>query len=300
MYVLRSANDPAIIANSRGMRSALESCHKAARENGPVLFLGEIGTGKLLLATYLHRLNSRADKPFLIIDCTDPQDRITDLLDDQNCFGNKLKFLAGGTLYLQEIASLDLQQQATLHEICLQAETYKIRVFASSIQNIHLLMYDKAFDSNLYQYFSQREVFIPPLRQRREDLPAIIEHFISILNSKLRKAIQGLTPQVEQLFLNYRWPENVEEVKHILTRAMILANEPFIGQRHLTEYLGQLGEDEKPSYDVMPLERMEEILLTTALNRYGYTLEGKKRAARALNISLATLYNKVKRYNLKE
>lgn len=287
----------AIIGASKGLRTAMEGCRKAARENDPVLFQGEIGTGKLLLATYLHEEGAQAEKPFFIVDCAQPQGMIRKLLSEDFDL-SYFQFIIGGSIYFREVASLNLMDQARLYKFCLRIESLKVRVFLSSSQNIHLLMVDKAFDQDLYRYTGQWEISVPPLRQRKEDVPLLIEHFLTGLNLRLRKSVQGLTPQAEQMLISYRWPGNIEELEHILTRAIILGNEPFISQRHLNGYLTSSGDEGSVSHDVMPLERMEEILLRSALERYGYTLEGKKRASRALNISLATLYNKVKRYNL--
>ena len=287
-----------IIGTSKGLRNALEVCRKAAKEKDPVLFQGEVGTGKLLLATYLHDEGAQPDKTLYIVDCAQPHGIIQKLLsEDFNI--NYFEFLNGGSLYFREVASLSLEDQKRLYHFCLRIEPLKIRIFLSSSQNIHFLMLDKAFDQNLYRYVGQWEISIPPLRQRKEDIPLLIEHLIKNLNLRLRKSVQGLTPQAEQILTSYRWPGNIEELEQVLTRAIILGNEPYISQRHLRGYL--LSSDyENTINDVMPLDRMEEILLKSALERYGYTLEGKKRAARALNISLATLYNKVKRYNLNE
>lgn len=294
---IQSVANPMIIGTSKGMRLALEACRKAACDNYPILFQGEIGTGKFLLATFIHH-ESGLDKPFFVVDCADPTGSISDLLSDALEWERRLRFLQGGTIYFREVASLTLVQQARLYELCTAAVSLGIRVLLSSSQNIHLLVYEQAFDPRLYSLVSQHEIAIVPLRQRCEDLPLLTEYLIKRLNLSLRKSIQGLTPRVEQVFMGYHWPGNVEEVQHVLTRAMLLATEPYIEERHLTEYLGQMGDDFLHTPEVMSLERMEEILLRSALNRYGSTLEGKKRAARALNISLATLYNKVKRYNL--
>jgi len=288
---------PLIVGKSKGLRVALESCRKAAAETDPVLIQGELGTGKLLLATYLHCESSRHEQPFMLMDCGDANGGITELLS-QSTMAGPWEFLKGGTLYFNEVASLTLAQQVALYELCLMLQSLDIRVLLGSSQNIHLLMYDKAFDSKLYHLVSPWEVSLPPLRQRTEDLGLLVEYFIKNLNLRLRRSVQGLTPQVEEIFAAYRWPENIDELQHVLARAIIVSNDPFIGQRHLTEYLSQMGDESRQTPDIMPLDRMEEILLRTALNRYGYSLEGKKKAARALNISLATLYNKVKRYNL--
>lgn len=135
------------------------------------------------------------------------------------------------------------------------------------------------------------------MRQRKEDILPLAHHYIEVYNRKLRKSIQGLTPQAEEVLLAYGWAGNVEELKQVIARAVMSADESHISQRHLNVNLG-LAEGTEMYHLVMPLERMEEILLRSALKRHGFSLEGKKRAARALNISLATLYNKLKRYNI--
>lgn len=291
--------EPNIIGESKGIRQALEGCKKAAKENDPVMFQGEISTGKLLLASFLHHESHRSKELFLVVDCSERKGIIENMIDPDFDLST-LNILAGGCIYFREIASLGLDEQAQIFDTILKLEAKGIRVLLSSSQNVHLLMVDRAFHKGLYQYASQWEIAIPPLRQRKEDILPLANHYISILNLKLRKSVQGLTPQAEQVLLSYRWPGNVEELEQILTRAIIASNESYISQRHLTGNLASFEVDGAFIHDVMPLERMEEILLRGALERYGFTLEGKKRAARALNISLATLYNKVRRYNLNE
>lgn len=296
-YLIQSLTQPNIIGESKGLRQALEGCKKAAKESDPVMFQGEISTGKLLLASYLHLESQRSNEPFFVVDCTERKGIIREMISPGFDL-ETLNILTGGCIYFREVTSLNLDEQAYLFDTIQKFEAKSIRVFLSSSQNVHLLMVDKAFDKGLYRYASQWEIAIPPLRQRKEDILPLVNHYIEVLNLRLRKSVQGLTPQAEQILLSYRWPGNVEELEQILTRAIIVTNESYISQRHLTENLASSGEGEVFTHGVMPLERMEEILLRSALERYGFTLEGKKRAARALNISLATLYNKVKRYNL--
>lgn len=296
-YLIQSLTQPDIIGESKGLRQALEGCKKAAKESDPVLFQGEISTGKLLLASYLHLESPRSGEPFFVVDCTERKGIIREMISPDFDL-EALDFLTGGCIYFREVTSLSLDEQVHLFDTIQRLESKRIRIFLSSSQNVHLLMVDKAFDKGLYNYASQWEIAILPLRQRREDILPLVQHYIAILNMKLRKSVQGLTPQAEQILLSYRWPGNIAELEQILTRAIIVTNESHISQRHLTENLTSSGEDGMLSHGVMPLERMEEILLRSALERYGFTLEGKKRAARALNISLATLYNKVKRYNV--
>ena len=299
-YLIQSlTQQPNIIGESKGLRQALEGCKKAARESDPVMFQGETSTGKLLLACYLHLESQRSDKPFFIVDCTEGNGMIHKMISP-NFDLESFNTLTGGCIYFREVTSLSLDEQARLFDIIQALESKRIRIFLSSSLNVHLLMVDKAFNKGLYRYANQWEIAIPPLRQRKEDILPLVKHYIHVLNLKLRKSVQGLTPQAEQILLSYRWPGNVEELEQVITRAIIVSNESHITQRHLAENLISSDTEGAFTHGVMPLERMEEILLRGALERYGFSLEGKKRAARALNISLATLYNKVKRYNLNE
>ncbi|AFM00846.1 sigma-54 interacting regulator [Desulfitobacterium dehalogenans ATCC 51507] len=285
-----------IIGESKGLRQAIEGCRKAAKENDPVMFQGEVSTGKLLLAGFLHKESERSHQPLLIVDCIKDEDMIREILAPGFDI-NQLCPYEGGSIYFREVASLSLEEQNLLYRALERIEKKKFRIFLSSSQNIHLMRLEKAFDPDLYDYVSQWEISIPPLRLRKEDILPLVHHYIRVFNLELRKSIQGLTPQAEEVLLSYRWPGNVEELKQIINRAMHVANESHISQRHLSDNLG-ISKEDGFGHGVMPLERMEEILLRSALERYGFTLEGKKRAARALNISLATLYNKLKRYNL--
>lgn len=285
-----------IIGESKGLRQAIEGCRKAAKEKDPVMFQGEVSTGKLLLAGLLHKESMHAQKPLLVVDCIKDEGMMSEMLNPSFDI-NKLHYFEEGSIYFREVASLNLEKQNQLFATLERIEKMKIRAFLSSSQNIHVMRLEKAFDPDLYDYVSQWEITIPPLRQRKEDILPLIHHYIRVFNLRLRKSIQGLTPQAEEILLSYRWPGNVEELEQIICRAMNISNESHISQRHLSDNLG-VSKGDGFNCGVMPLERMEEILLRSALERYGYTLEGKKRAARALNISLATLYNKLKRFNL--
>lgn len=285
-----------IIGESKGLRQAVEGCRKAAKEKVPVIFLGEVSTGKLLLAGFLHKESKNEQKPMLVIDCIKDRLMLQTILNPGSA-QQLLRHFEEGSIFFREVTSLSLEDQKRLLDFLQLIEGMKIRALLSSSQNIHLMRLDKTFDPDLYDYVSQWEISIPPLRQRKEDILPLASYFINIYNCKFRKSVQGLTPQAEETLLEYRWPGNVGELKQIISRAMQITNGSHISQRHLSENLG-IAREEEFSIGVMPLERMEEILLRSALERYGFTLEGKKRAARALNISLATLYNKLKRYNL--
>lgn len=295
MSVLIQAMTRSIVGDSKGLRLALEECRKAAKQKEPVLFQGEMSTGKLLLANYLWSISEKSHKLLLVVDCHDTL--VVKEILQPDYLKNYVANYNVGTIYLREIVGLSQDQQKKLLPLLVGLEEEGIRIFFSSKHNIHLLKLEKLVDPELYEYACQWEISLPPLRQRKEDILSLAHHYIEIYNRKLRKSIQGLTPQAEEVLLSYRWVGNVEELKQIICRAVMIADESHISQRHLNENMG-FSEGMEMYHLVMPLERMEEILLRSALKRHGFTLEGKKRAARALNISLATLYNKLKRYNI--
>ncbi len=295
MSVLIQAMTRSIVGDSKGLRLALEECHKAAKQKEPVLFQGEMNTGKLLLANYLWSLSEKSHKPLFVVDCHDTP--IVEKLLETDYLENYVVNYNVGTIYFREIVGLSQDMQKELLPLLVELQEKGVRVLFSSKHNIHLLKLEKLVNPELYEYACQWEISLPPLRQRKEDILPLAHYYIEIYNRRLRKSIQGLTPQAEEVLLSYGWVGNVEELKQTICRAVMIADESHISQRHLNENLGH-SEGTEMYHLVMPLERMEEILLRSALKRHGFTLEGKKRAARALNISLATLYNKLKRYSI--
>ena len=284
-----------IVGESKGLKLALEECRKIAKQKEPVLFQGELSTGKFLMASYLWSISKNSHQSLFVVDCHN-----TSMMKDFLQLENILRYLEDynvGTIYFREIASLSQEFQEKLLPLIMELEKKEVRFFFSSNQNVHLLKLEKLFAPELYEYACQWEILLPPLRQRKEDILPLAHHYIQVYNRKLRKSIQGLTPQAEEILLSYRWAGNIGELKQVISRAVMNADESHISQRHLNENLGY-SEGTEMYHLVMPLERMEEILLRSALKRHGFSLEGKKRAARALNISLATLYNKLKRYNI--
>jgi transcriptional regulator with PAS, ATPase and Fis domain len=141
------------------------------------------------------------------------------------------------------------------------------------------------------------ELRIPPLRLHQDDIPAYIQHLVARLNRKLGKRILGVTGEAEQLLQSYHWPGNIREMQNVIERAMVTAEDEVITYKHLLPLVEQPGAGGIQVGDLMPLADMENILIRQALARYGDSVEGKKKAAQALNISLATLYNKLKNFS---
>ncbi len=307
-----------IIGTSKATRTAVETARKAAKTDNPVLILGESGTGKELYAHAIHQASRRREKPFIKLNCNG----IPESLMEDELFGHekgaypgairthigRLELANGGSLFLDEVANLNLFIQDKLLRVLEHWEFFRVggsqpiradvRIIASSNRDLRSMVRDGKFREELFYRLNNQELGVPALRQRREDIPLFVNYLMTRFNRKLGKSIKGVSPQALQILMGYDWPGNVRELEHVVERAMLSANEAQLTHKHLAEYLSHVSGGLMQAYDIMPMKRMEEILLRAALARYGDNLEGKKKAAQILNISLATLYNKLKKYDI--
>ncbi len=306
-----------LTGKSNILSATIERARKAARSESPVLISGESGTGKSLFAQAIHNNSPRRKKPLLVIDCA----FVPDSLQEIEIFGcekgampgivrtriGKIELAAGSTLFVKEINSLNPYLQKKLFDVietgkfCRiggeQPIAIEVRIVASASDNLLNASLQGYFSEDLYRRLSQVTVNLPPLRKRPEDIPLLAEALIERLNRKLGKKVREISPRALQELCDYDWPGNISELKSVIERAMVVAGGPVIEYHHLSPYIGRHSVQDAPAFDeIIPLDRMEEMMLKLAITRYGESLEGKKKAARALNISLATLYNKLKRY----
>lgn len=307
-----------LTGKSNILASTIERARKAARSESAVLISGESGTGKSLFAQAIHNNSSRRKKPILAIDCSS----VPDSLQEIEIFGcekgampgivrtriGKIELAGGSTLFIKEINSLNPYLQKKVLEVLDEGVFCRIggdepmpidvRIIASASDNLFNASLQGYFSEELYRKLSQVTVNLPPLRKRTEDIPLLAEALIERLNRKLGKKVNEVSPRAMQELIEYDWPGNISELKSVIERAMVVAEGTVIEYHHLSPYIGRLGIQETPTFDeIIPLDKMEEKMLKLAMTRYGETLEGKKKAAQALNISLATLYNKLKKYS---
>lgn len=305
-----------LVGSSKFFNATVDLAKKAAKSEAPVLIIGESGTGKEIYAHAIHNAGSKRHKPFVKFGCTTIPESLleTELFGyEKGAFAGAIKTKIGkielannGTLFLHEISEMNLFLQAKLVRVMkdmqfervggTRPQKINLRIIASSNRDIKQLIRKGLFREDLYYLLSILEINIPSLRQRKEDVLALATHFIKRLNRKLGKYIKGIAPEANQLLLNYDWPGNARELENILERIMVLTDDDYITYRQLAPYLGQEDLESNFFSEVMPIDKAEQILLKAALARYGDSLEGKKKAAQALNISLATLYNKLKKY----
>lgn len=306
-----------LIGQSKVFSATVEMAKKAAKSDAPVLLVGESGTGKELYAHAIHQAGNRRGKPFLKVSCAS----VPEELLESELFGHekgsftgavktklgKVELANGGTLFLDDVGDVNPYLQGKLMRLLQDKEFERVggseiirvdvRIITATNVDLKSLVRKGRFREELYFLFNVLELSLPPLRQRREDVPVLVDHFIGKLNRKLSKKVRGVAPDALQMLSSYDWPGNIRELENVIERAMVTVDSDVIGRQHLAPYIGQFNSAVSNQYtEIIPLDKMEQMMLKAALARYGETLEGKKKAAQALNISLATLYNKLKKY----
>ncbi|SFR06171.1 sigma-54 interaction domain-containing protein [Desulfoscipio geothermicus] len=304
-----------ILGNNPELKKCIQVAERAAQSNTTVLLLGESGTGKELFAHAIHYASSRREKPFIKVNCA----AIPENLLESEFFGyakgaftgavkskiGKFELANGGTIFLDEIGDMNLSLQGKLLRVLQEMEFERVggnqtihvdvRVIAATNRNLRDLIRTGKFREDLYYRLNVVEVTIPPLRVRKEDLPALVNHLIVKLNRKLGKKVQRLSRDAEEVLYSYDWPGNVRELENVVERVMVTVDEEILTKKNFIQHVSQFKPVPETDVELIPIDRMEQILIQKALMKFGNSVEGKRRAAQALNISLATLYNKIKR-----
>jgi DNA-binding NtrC family response regulator len=301
-------------SNSRSKRmiELLEKAKKLASTDIPILILGESGTGKEFLADYIHSHSTRSDKPIMKINSS----AFPEGLLENELFGHEKDSYTGatssykglfeqannGTLFMDEIGDMSLSIQAKILRTLQNKEIRRIgalktlhvdvRIVAATNMDLETLIADKKFRNDLYYRINTAVLHIPPLRERREDIPLLINHF---LEEKYMLANSGVPPVSNSVmdFLSfYSWPGNIRELKNIIEYSTAMAADNQIDFQHLPESL-------KKNLDLaVPLKRRDTIdreLIMASLSENRYN---KKRTAEKLGISRKTLYDKMNQYDI--
>ena len=297
---------PAILELARLVR-------QVAPTTATALILGESGTGKELVARAIHRLSPRREKPFVRVNCA----ALPDTLLESELFGHekgaftgavgrrqgRFELADGGTLLLDEVGDLSPLAQAKVLRVLQEGEfepigamrTVKVdvRVVAATNQDLAALVREKRFREDLYYRLQVIALAVPPLRERREDIPLLAQHFLRRYATKNHRALQGFSEEALARLTGYPWPGNVRELEHSVERAVVLAQGPFVEARDLPETVVQT----EPSIRVvpipigMPLEEVEQRLIEETLRQ---TKGDKELAAKLLGIASRTIYRKLK------
>jgi two-component system, NtrC family, response regulator HydG len=312
-----------IIGSSPSMDRVFRLIRKVAPTDSTVHIYGESGTGKELVATAIHELSSRAKGPFVKVNCG----ALTDSLLESELFGHekgaftdamrrhvgRFELAEGGTLFLDEIGDISTAMQVKLLRV-LQERTYErvggdktmtadVRVVTATNRDLQAEVATGKFREDLYYRLHIIPLTLPPLRERREDVQLLVEHFIHKLAPRTRSAVRSVTPTALEAMQRYGWPGNVRQLENIVEQALVFAEGDAIefadlpaavtGQARLDVL--ELPSDERPLPEV--LEDLERQLIVRALRKAGGV---KTETARILGIKTPTLYYKLEKYGLAE
>lgn len=301
------------------MQQMLAIAKRIAQYDTHVLILGESGTGKDLLARILHRFSKRHERPMIKVNCAAipanlletemfgyKKGAFTDAFEDKP---GKIQMANGSTLFLDEIGDMDLHLQAKLLRVVEVGEAdviganeptrVNIRLISATNQNLARLVEEGRFRADLYYRLNVVNFKIPPLRERPEDIPALMEHFLAVFNEKYKKNVQGMEPAALKEILNYHWPGNVREFAHFMERLVSQAAEEVLPlemiRRELQSQVGNAPPDGADRSLARFLENQErQFIIKSLINtdlRIGET-------AKILKISRASLFRKMRKYHI--
>ena len=306
-----------ILGTSRILRESKLKAEMAAKNDSTILLLGESGTGKELFARAIHHFSKRDKGPFIAINCA----AIPDNLLESELFGYERGAFTGarhegkigrfdladkGSILLDEIADMNIGLQAKLLRV-LEEKSFEriggtkpirvdVRIIASTSKNLDEMLERETFRSDLYYRISTIPIFIPPLRQRKKDIQTYLDYFLRHFNYTLDKEIEGFTKEAEKLLNEYDWPGNIRELKNAVEYAVNMESSPYISLKNLPERIKRCKNSETYTFDSP--DKNEKRMVTEKLAKYGKTTMGKRMVAKEMNVSLATLYRKIKKYGL--
>ena len=305
-----------LVGNSPPMRRAMELVEKVAPSKASVVITGQSGTGKEMVARAIHQLSPRRDKPFIAINCS----AIPATLIESEMFGHERgaftgadqrrlgawELADGGTLFLDEVGEIPIELQAKFLRV-LEEERLRrlggkseimvdVRVISATNRDLKEEIKACRFREDLYFRLNVFHINLAPLKERHEDIPVLVQHFIDRFSRDAGKKLQGVSPQAMKLLTDYAWPGNIRELRNTLERAVILCGTGAIDPEHLPSELAAGGGESaylKLPYG-LPLREIEKEYILATLSRLQ---NNKARTAQALGISEKTLYNKLYRYS---
>jgi transcriptional regulator with PAS, ATPase and Fis domain len=292
------------------MQRVQELIRTVAPADATVLIEGESGTGKELVARAIHRCSRRRLLPMVVIHCG----ALTETLIESELFGHekgaftgaqyrkkgKFEAAAGGTVFLDEISDISLKTQTDLLRVLQEREIVRVggtqpipvdfRCVAATNRNLEELVRQGTFRSDLFYRLNVFQIALPPLRERREDIPLLAAHFVRRFSEQMNRRFTGLDAQAMEGLTRYGWPGNVRELENAIERAMVVGKEPLLRATDFAIGLPPEGPED------LSLDATERRHIQRVLDQFD---GNQTHAARALAIDRVTLYHKVKRYGLR-
>lgn len=301
-----------IIGQSKSMQSVFQMMNKVLENTTTVLIVGETGTGKELVARAIHYNGLRREKPFIPVNCAS----IPENLLESELFGYKkgaftgasgdkpglVQLADGGTLFLDEVGEIPLSQQAKVLRFLQEKEIMPVggsgqvkvdvRVIAATNRDLALEVREGRFREDLFYRLNIIPLQLPPIRERKKDVPLLAQHFLKKLCASVGKDVKGFTPEALQVIMDYPWPGNVRELENAIERAVVLATHTLI---HEEDILMREIHAEKGIETGMTLDDISKILLEKTLRAY----EGNKtRTAEAMGVSLRWVHYKTREWGI--
>ena len=312
-----------LVGMSPRMERVYKMIEKVAKRDHPVLVLGESGTGKELVARSIHYMGSRKDKPFVPVECS----ALVPTLVESELFGytrgaftgalqgkqGLMESANGGTLFLDEIGELPLESQVKLLRLIQHGEvervgatatqTINVRIIAATHRNLQAMVEDGAFREDLYYRLAVVPLYLPPLREHKEDIPELVEHLFYKAKDRHRMQSVRVAPSIARHFSGHRWSGNIREMENVIERMLVLSNGEQITEDDLPEELRSVPVERAKSLLVelpengISLEGIERELLLRALDKFH---GNQTQAARYLDISRRTLIYRMEKHGLRE
>ncbi|MHC4810652.1 MAG: sigma-54-dependent transcriptional regulator [Planctomycetota bacterium] len=312
-----------IIGDSPAIRQVIATIRKVAPSNLPVLITGESGTGKELVAAAIHKHSRRASKRYVTFNAAGQSET---LIEDQ-LFGHVrgaftgaerdregvFEYADGGTLFLDEIGDMPITMQSKLLRVLETGEIVRlgsndpvstdVRFVSATHQDMRSLIAEGRFREDLYFRIKGAEIVVPALRERREDIPRLVHHFLGRFAAELERPVPSITEATMMRLLSYRWPGNVRELANVVQRMVVVADDDGIEVRHVPDDIRSDGPEDEEAERVefgslagVGLDKLEKEAVRQTLAMTG---GNREQAANLLGIGERTLYRKLKEYGLK-
>jgi formate hydrogenlyase transcriptional activator len=324
--IKKEQNFCGIVGESIALSKVLAALEQVAKTDSTVLISGESGTGKEAIARAIHELSLRKDRPLIKVNCG----AIAESLVESELFGHvkgaftsaisdrtgHFELADGGTIFLDEIGELSLDVQVKLLRVIQEQEIQPVgsqvskkvdvRFIAATNRELNVMVEEKTFRMDLYYRLNVFPLIIPPLRERRSDIPLLINHFLQIIAKKLNKKLLSVSKESMDLMMDYQWPGNIRELQNVIERSAILSNDSIVevddailpiksaGANQLT----QLQNSSPGVIQYKTLAENEKQFILQTLEQFDWVIGGKKGAAEVLGVPVSTLRSRMKKLGI--
>jgi DNA-binding NtrC family response regulator len=306
-----------VVGKSEAMEAVLDVVKKVSPSESTVLISGESGTGKEILAREIHKHSLRRDGPYVVVDCG----ALVETLFESELFGHvrgsftgayetkhgRFELANGGTVFLDEISNISLNIQAKLLRVIQEKEVTRVgsarsikidvRIIAATHEDLAVAVKGGKFREDLFYRLSVVPIHVPPLRERKEDIPLLVDHFLLKYNKRAKKNIQSVSPQILEALRTYDWPGNIRELENTIERAIVLTRNDQLGLEDLIYHgIGSgLSFLEPVGGKYKTLDEIEKEYIKAVIRAHH---GNKSKTAKILSIDRKTLLSKLKRYNI--